>query len=115
VALVIRPGAVYLRRSWWRFKLPIRKLLGYSCFFNAKKKKQVDDARDEFDAVYLGCDVFISFFDHRSVLPFPLGGDVRTNRSFFRFLSMMVLSGVLTIASIYEWQKGALEWIVCRP
>jgi NADH-quinone oxidoreductase subunit A len=80
------------------------KVSAYECGFNA-----FDDAHEVRRALLPGVDLFI-IFDLEVAFLFPWAVAFKDVGA-FGFWSMMVFLGVLTIGFIYEWRKGALEWI----
>src|SRR5712691_2443957 len=80
------------------------KLSAYECGFNA-----FDDARMKFDVRFYLVAILFIIFDLAVTFLFPCAvafGDL----GLYGFWSMLVFLAVLTIGSIYEWRKGALEW-----
>ena len=76
----------------------------YECGFEA-----FEDARIKFDVRYYLVAILFIIFDLEIAFLFPwavaLGGI-----GGFGLVSMAVFLGVLVIAFVYEWKKGALEW-----
>src|SRR5213595_1669269 len=80
------------------------KLSAYECGFNA-----FDDARMKFDVRFYLVAILFIIFDLEVSFLFPWAitlGDL----GLYGYWSMMIFLGVLTVAFIYEWRKGALEW-----
>ena len=76
----------------------------YECGFEA-----FEDTRMKFDVRYYLVAILFIIFDLEIAFLFPwavslgeIGG--------FGLVSMAVFLGVLVIAFVYEWKKGALEW-----
>jgi NADH-quinone oxidoreductase subunit A len=81
------------------------KVSAYECGFNA-----FDDARMKFDVRFYLVSILFIIFDLEVAFLFPWAvafGEV----SMAGFWSMMVFLGVLTVGFVYEWKKGALEWV----
>lgn len=76
----------------------------YECGFEA-----FEDTRMKFDVRYYLVAILFIIFDLEIAFLFPwavaLGGI-----GGFGLVSMAVFLGVLVIAFVYEWKKGALEW-----
>src|SRR5262249_51634829 len=87
------------------FKQPdAEKLSAYECGFNA-----FDDARMKFDVRFYLVAILFIIFDLEVSFLFPWAV-VFGKLGAFGFWSMMIFLAVLTVGSIYEWRKGALEW-----
>ena len=80
------------------------KLSAYECGFEA-----FDDSRMEFDVRFYLVAILFIIFDLEIAFLFPWAISLG-NIGALGFWSMMIFLSVLTIGSIYEWKKGALEW-----
>ncbi len=99
LALLIAPFAV-------AYKAPDpEKLSAFECGFNA-----FDDARMKFDIRFYLVSILFIIFDLEVAFLFPWAVSFG-EMGWFGFWSMMVFLLVLTIGFIYEWKKGALEWV----
>ena len=81
------------------------KLSSYECGF-----EPFDDARRKFDVKFYLVAILFIIFDLEVAFLFPWAitlGDI----GLFGFFSMVLFLGVLTVGFIYEWCKGALEWV----
>ena len=81
------------------------KLSAYECGFEA-----FDDSRMEFDVRFYLVAILFIIFDLEIAFLFPWAISLG-NIGIFGFWSMMFFLGILTIGFIYEWKKGALEWV----
>nr|YP_009132629.1 NADH dehydrogenase subunit 3 [Aneura pinguis]AKA63301.1 NADH dehydrogenase subunit 3 [Aneura pinguis]AKU36844.1 NADH dehydrogenase subunit 3 [Aneura pinguis]WHW96335.1 NADH dehydrogenase subunit 3 [Aneura pinguis]WHW96377.1 NADH dehydrogenase subunit 3 [Aneura pinguis]WHW96419.1 NADH dehydrogenase subunit 3 [Aneura pinguis] len=80
------------------------KLSAHECGFDP-----FDDARSRFDIRFYLVSISFIISDSEVTSLFPWA--VSLNRiGSFGFWSMMVPSPILTIGSVYEWKKGALDW-----
>lgn len=80
------------------------KLSAYECGFDP-----FDDARARFDVRFYLVAILFIIFDIEVAFLFPWAvalGDI----GLVGFWSMMVFLGILAVAFVYEWRKGALEW-----
>ncbi len=76
----------------------------YECGFEA-----FEDARMQFDVRYYLVAILFILFDLEIAFFFPWAlvfGQMHTQI----FWPMMIFIVVLTVAFIYEWKKGALDW-----
>ncbi|MEM6666911.1 MAG: NADH-quinone oxidoreductase subunit A [Pseudomonadota bacterium] len=99
LALLIAPFAIAVKNP------DPEKLSAYECGFNA-----FDDARMKFDVRFYLVAILFIIFDLEVAFLFPWAV-ARGDLGIVGFWSMMVFLGVLTIGFIYEWKKGALEWV----
>jgi NADH-quinone oxidoreductase subunit A len=76
----------------------------YECGFEA-----FEDTRMKFDVRYYLVAILFIIFDLEIAFLFPWAVSLDAIGG-FGLLSMAVFLGVLVIAFIYEWKKGALEW-----
>ena len=81
------------------------KLSAYECGFNA-----FDDARMKFDVRFYLVSILFIIFDLEVAFLFPWVFQVAEG-NVFAFWSMMAFLGVLTVGFVYEWRRGALEWL----
>ena len=81
------------------------KLSTYECGFEA-----FDDSRMEFDVRFYLVAILFIIFDLEIAFLFPWAISLG-NIGALGFWSMMIFLSVLTIGFIYEWKKGALEWV----
>ena len=81
------------------------KLSAYECGFEA-----FDDSRMEFDVHFYLVAILFIIFDLEIAFLFPWAISLG-NIGALGFWSMMIFLSVLTIGFIYEWKKGALEWV----
>ena len=83
----------------------VGKLTPYECGVDPES-----DARQRYAIRYYLVAILFVIFDVETVFLFPWAitfGQLGA----FGFWSMMVFLGVLTIGFVYEWKKGALEWV----
>ena len=78
----------------------------YECGFEA-----FEDARMKFDVRYYLVAILFILFDLEIAFLFPWAV-VLKEIGLFGFLAMIVFLGVLVVGFIYEWMKGALEWLM---
>ena len=81
------------------------KLSAYECGFEA-----FDDSRMEFDVRFYLVAILFIIFDLEIAFLFPWAISLG-NIGALGFWSMMIFLSVLTIGFVYEWKKGALEWV----
>src|SRR5438128_6486376 len=80
------------------------KLSPYECGFEA-----FEDARMKFDVRYYLVAILFILFDLEIAFLFPWA-TVINDIGLAGFLSMMLSLAILTVAFVYEWMKGPLEW-----
>ena len=80
------------------------KLSPYECGFEA-----FEDSRMKFDVRYYLVAILFIIFDLEIAFFFPWAVSL-DKVGLFGLASMGIFLFVLTIAFIYEWKKGALEW-----
>jgi len=88
-----------------RQKPDTAKLSAYECGFEA-----FEDARIKFDVRFYLVAILFIIFDLEVAFLFPWAislGEI----GMVGFWSMVVFLGILTIGFVYEWKKGALEWV----
>jgi NADH-quinone oxidoreductase subunit A len=83
----------------------IEKVSPYECGFDP-----FDDARHTFDVRFYLVAILFILFDLEISFLLPWGLSL-FNVGVFGYWSMFFFLFVLTIGFIYEWQKGALEWV----
>ena len=81
------------------------KLLAYECGFNS-----LDDARMPFDVRFYLVSLLFIIFDLEIIFLVPWALSYQ-EIGFFGFFSGLVFIFIITVGFIYEWKKGALEWI----
>ena len=81
-----------------------QKLSRYECGFEA-----FEDSRVEFNIRYYLVAILFILFDLEIAFLFPWAV-VMKSLGLFGFVAMSVFLGILVVAFIYEWKKGALEW-----
>lgn len=100
VELVSRVMGNYFARFGGHFSKPYMGVLTPIPF---------DDARSRFDIRFYLVSISFIISDSEVTSLFPWA--VSLNRiGSFGFWSMMVPPPILTIGSVYEWKKGALDW-----
>lgn len=80
------------------------KLSPYECGFEA-----FEDARLKFDVRFYLVAILFIIFDLEIAFLFPWGVVLR-EVGWPAFVAMLVFLGILVVAFVYEWKKGALEW-----
>ena len=80
------------------------KLSAYECGF-----EPFNDSRMEFDVRFYLVAILFIIFDLEIAFLFPWAISLG-NLGALGFWSMMIFLFVLTVGSIYEWKKGALDW-----
>ncbi|MDW8479823.1 MAG: NADH-quinone oxidoreductase subunit A [Xanthomonadales bacterium] len=80
------------------------KLSPYECGFEA-----FEDARLKFDVRFYLVAILFIIFDLEIAFLFPWGVVLRET-GWPAFVAMLAFLGVLVIAFVYEWKKGALDW-----
>jgi NADH-quinone oxidoreductase subunit A len=104
VAFGVAFAAVALSFLIARQKPDSEKLSAYECGF-----EPFDDARAKFDVRFYLVAILFIIFDLEVAFLFPWAislGDTGVAA----FWAMMIFLGVLGVAFLYEWKKGALEW-----
>ena len=81
------------------------KLSAYECGFEA-----FGDSRMEFDVRFYLVAILFIIFDLEIAFLFPWAITLN-NTGLMGFWSMMAFLLILTIGFIYEWKKGALDWV----
>ncbi len=76
----------------------------YECGF-----KEFSDTRVKFDVRFYLVAILFIIFDIEVAFLFPWAKNLK-EIGIYSFWSMIVFLGVLTVAFVYEWMKGALEW-----
>ena len=81
------------------------KLSAYECGF-----EPFNDSRMEFDIRFYLVAILFIIFDLEIAFLFPWAITLG-NIGIFGFVSMMIFLSILTVGFIYEWKKGALDWV----
>ena len=81
------------------------KLSAYECGF-----EPFDDSRMEFDVRFYLVAILFIIFDLEIAFLFPWAISLG-NIGLFGFCSMMIFLFILSVGFIYEWKKGALDWV----
>ena len=81
------------------------KLSPYECGFEA-----FEDARMKFDVRYYLIAILFILFDLEIAFLFPWA-IVLQEIGPFGFFAMLVFLAILVVGFVYEWKKGALEWV----
>jgi NADH-quinone oxidoreductase subunit A len=76
----------------------------YECGFDP-----FGEARHKFDIRFYLVAILFIIFDIEIAFLFPWAISLK-KIGIFGFWSMMIFLAILTIAFVYEWKKGALEW-----
>ena len=77
----------------------------YECGFEA-----FEDARMKFDVRYYLVAILFIIFDLEIAFFFPWAV-VLEEIGVYGFWAMMIFLGILVVGFIYEWRRGALEWV----
>jgi NADH-quinone oxidoreductase subunit A len=80
------------------------KLSPYECGFEA-----FEDARLKFDVRFYLVAILFIIFDLEIAFLFPWAVVLR-DVGWPAFVAMLLFLGILVVAFVYEWKKGALEW-----
>jgi NADH-quinone oxidoreductase subunit A len=104
VAAGVAGAAVALSFLIARQKPDGEKLSPYECGF-----APFDDARAKFDVRFYLVAILFILFDLEVAFLFPWGAALDAIGG-VGFAAMMVFLGLLLVAFLYEWKKGALEW-----
>ncbi|GIX33309.1 MAG: NADH-quinone oxidoreductase subunit A [Lysobacterales bacterium] len=80
------------------------KLSPYECGFEA-----FEDARLKFDVRFYLVAILFIIFDLEIAFLFPWAVVLR-EVGWPAFVAMLIFLGILVVAFVYEWKKGALEW-----
>ncbi|MDN5247917.1 MAG: NADH-quinone oxidoreductase subunit A [Wolbachia endosymbiont of Tyrophagus putrescentiae] len=81
------------------------KLSAYECGFDP-----LSSARKNFDIKFYLVSILFIIFDLEIAFLFPWGVSL-SKIGYGGFWSMMTFLAILTVGFIYEWCKGALEWV----
>ncbi len=81
------------------------KLSAYECGF-----QPFEDARNKFDIKFYLVAILFIIFDLEVSFLFPWGVNLN-DVNFLGYWSMLIFLGILTLGFIYEWLKGALNWV----
>ena len=85
------------------------KLSSYECGF-----EPFDDSRGTFDIHFFIIAILFIIFDLEIAFIFPWARLLYFLGA-FGFWTMMIFLGILTIGFIYEWKRGALDWVMKLP
>jgi len=102
-ALLLGLGAI-LGRLGVRHRKDAAKLSAYECGFEA-----FEDNRGRFDVRYYLVAILFIVFDLEIAFLVPWAVSMGSTGRFGLGV-MGVFLGILVVAFIYEWKKGALEW-----
>lgn len=81
------------------------KISAYECGFHP-----FEDSRSTFDVRFYLVAILFIIFDLEITFLFPWS--IRFEiLHFFGYISMLIFIYILLIGFIYEWKKGALEWV----
>jgi NADH-quinone oxidoreductase subunit A len=80
------------------------KLSPYECGFEA-----FEDSRMRFDVRYYLVAIIFIVFDLEIAFFFPWAVSLRATGT-FGLVSMLIFAGVLVVALVYDYRRGALEW-----
>src|SRR3974390_725099 len=80
------------------------KLSPYECGFEA-----FEESRMRFDVRYYLVAIIFIVFDLEIAFFFPWAVSLKTTGT-FGLLAMLVFAVLLTVALVYDYRKGALEW-----
>jgi len=83
----------------------IEKISAYECGFHP-----FDDSRATFDVKFYLVAILFIIFDLEITFLFPWSVNLGTMH-FLGYLSMLIFIYILLIGFVYEWKKGALEWV----
>ncbi|QNT78879.1 NADH-quinone oxidoreductase subunit A [Entomobacter blattae] len=81
------------------------KVSAYECGFEA-----FENARHRFDVRFYLVSILFIIFDLEIAFLFPWAVGL-SKIGLFGFLSMVLFLAILTVGFVYEWCKGALEWV----
>ena len=81
------------------------KLSAYECGF-----QPFEDARNKFDIKFYLVAILFIIFDLEVSFLFPWGINLN-DVNFLGYWVMLIFLGILTLGFIYEWLKGALNWV----
>jgi NADH:ubiquinone oxidoreductase subunit 3 (subunit A) len=81
------------------------KVSAYECGFDP-----FDDARARFDIRFYLVAILFIIFDLEVTFLFPWAISLHTIQ-LTGFWAMVIFLVILTIGFVYEWRKGALEWV----
>jgi NADH-quinone oxidoreductase subunit A len=104
IAFGVAVGAVLLSFFLGQHKPDSEKLSAYECGF-----APFDDARAKFDIRFYLVAILFIIFDLEVAFLFPWASAL-ADIGLPGFGAMMIFLGVLGVAFVYEWKKGALEW-----
>ena len=105
VALGLSTGFIILNFLFSPKNPDPEKLSAYECGFEA-----FGDSRMEFDVRFYLVAILFIIFDLEIAFLFPWAISLG-NIGILGFWSMMIFLFVLTVGFIYEWKKGALDWV----
>lgn len=83
----------------------IEKISAYECGFHP-----FEDSRSTFDVRFYLVAILFIIFDLEITFLFPWSIKFEILH-FFGYISMIIFIYILLIGFIYEWKKGALEWV----
>jgi NADH-quinone oxidoreductase subunit A len=85
------------------------KLTPYECGFDTLESTAAN-SRHPFQVSFYRVGLLFVLFDLEIAFLMPWAVSL-TDVGWFGFISMMVFLFVLTLGFVYEWHKGALQWI----
>lgn len=83
----------------------IEKISAYECGFHP-----FDDSRATFDVRFYLVAILFIIFDLEITFLFPWSINFE-RLDISGYISMMIFIYILLLGFIYEWKKGALEWV----
>lgn len=104
VGLLVGGGALLVGNLLGTKRPDAEKDSPYECGFTA-----FESARMKFDVRYYLVAILFILFDLEIAFFFPWAV-VLPELGAFGFWAMFIFLGILVLAFIYEWKKGALEW-----
>lgn len=85
------------------------KITSYECGFDALESKK-DNAKQPFQVSFYRVGLLFVLFDLEIAFLMPWAVSL-TDVGWAGFAAMMVFLFILTLGFVYEWHKGALQWI----
>ena len=105
IALILSAGFILINFLLSPNNPDPEKLSAYECGF-----EPFNDSRMEFDVRFYLVAILFIIFDLEIAFLFPWAISLGAI-GVFGFVSMMIFLFILTIGFIYEWKKGALDWV----
>jgi NADH-quinone oxidoreductase subunit A len=72
--------------------------------------REIEPPRHRFPVKYLVTGMLFIIFDIEAVSFYPLAVLLKTDLKVFGLIELVIFLGIMAIAYIYVWRKGAFQW-----